>query len=96
METIFSREGVQQGDVLASLLFAVGNQDNYINGLSTSKDVTGLAVIDDFYIEGPYQHVFQPLDRYAGDAKKDGLILRPDKCTALWPHARDPPPPLLD
>ena len=42
----------------------------YINGLSTSKDVTGLAVIDDFYIEGPYQHVFQTLDRYAGDAKK--------------------------
>ena len=96
METLWSREGVQQGDVLGGLLFCLGSQDNYVSSINGAKDVTGVAVMDDFYIQGNYTQVFQPFDRYATESKQDGLILRPDKCIVLWAHPREPPQPLLD
>jgi len=96
METLWSREGVQQGDVLGGLLFCLGCQDNFISSINCAKDVTGVAVMDDFYIQGNYKHVFQPFDRYATESKQDGLILRPDKCIVLWAHPGEPPQPLLD
>jgi hypothetical protein len=84
METLWSREGVQQGDVLAGLLFSVGVQDNYVSSIECTQDVTGVAVMDDLNLEGPYGNVFKSFDRYAEDSKKEGLILRADKCKVLW------------
>jgi hypothetical protein len=57
VQKLWSREGVQQGDVLAGVLFSLGVHDNYLNALGSSDDVTGVAIMDDFNLEGPYTGV---------------------------------------
>jgi len=79
--SLLSCEGVQQGDGLAGLLFSLGIHDSYLASLSSVTDVSGVAVMDDFYLEGPYGGVLQALDRYStAESKKVGLSLRSEKC----------------
>ena len=95
--SLLSCEGVQQGDGLAGLLFSLGIHDSYLASLSSVTDVSGVAVMDDFYLEGPYGGVLQAFDRYStAESKKVGLSLRSEKCIAFWVHQADPPQPLLD
>ncbi len=61
---MLSRDGIQQGDVLSCMLYAVDAHDNYVNSLDSNSGVSGLAVVDDFYTLGPYGRIFQPFDCY--------------------------------
>ncbi len=69
VDTLLSRDGVQQGDVLSCMLYAVGAHDNYVKSLGSNSGVSGLAVVDDFYLLGPYGRIFQPFDRYGTESR---------------------------
>lgn len=85
---LLSAEGVRQGDVLGSLLFALSMTRPH-GATLTGLDCHAVAVMDDFYLFGPPTGVFTAFDRFAGLLPSCGLQLKLSKCKALLPSCSD-------
>ena len=59
---ILSAEGVKQGDVLASLLFALSVHSYYSQCIDGLPNLRAVAVVDDFYLVGAPDTVFTVFD----------------------------------
>ena len=84
IRSIESHEGVKQGDVLASLLFAVSMKNAYAASVA-GLDCHAIAVMDDTYFIGPPASAFKAFDNFANALQHTGLTLNRDKTTALLP-----------
>jgi hypothetical protein len=89
---LVSAEGVRQGDVLGSLLFALSMKDDYAACIE-NLNCQAVAVVDDFYLFGPPDQVFQAFDKFADSLPDGGLKLNLPKCQALLPSS--PPASLV-
>ena len=67
--TLHSEEGVKQGDMLGSLLFALSMKKIYTNSIQ-DLDTHAIAVMDDFYIFGSSAPSFTAFDRFALNLSK--------------------------
>ena len=83
---LLSSEGVKQGDVLASLLFALSMKDLYSDCIK-NLDCHAAAVMDDFYLFGPAAPTFNAFDRFSSslESRQTGLVLNLQKSVALIP-----------
>jgi hypothetical protein len=79
-----SLEGVKQGDVLASLLFALSMKDIYASSVA-DLDCHAVAIMDDSYFIGPPTATFTAFDRFIASLPPTGLSLNYSKSTALLP-----------
>ena len=61
---LLSAEGVKQGDVLASLLFALSMKDIYADSVQ-DLECRAVAVMDDIYYYGPTAPTFNAFGRFA-------------------------------
>jgi hypothetical protein len=83
-----SSEGVRQGDVLASLLFALSMRDAYSSSIK-DLDCQAVAVMDDFYLLGPPSQVLAAFDRFSSGLPPLGLTLNLPKSSCLIPSLDD-------
>ena len=83
---LLSSEGVKQGDVLASLLFALSMKCLYSDCIK-DLDSHAAAVMDDFYLFGPPGPTFTAFDRFSSslESRQTGLVLNLPKSVALIP-----------
>jgi len=79
-----SSQGVRQGDGLGSLLFSLSMKPTYSHCIE-DLDCHAAAVIDDFYLLGPRDHVFTAFDRFNFRLPYLNLTLSLPKCYALLP-----------
>ena len=79
-----SSEGVKQGDVLASLLFALSMKEHYAESIQ-GLECHSVAVMDDVYFFGPPIPTFNAFDRFNSRLPKAGLTLNVKKSQALLP-----------
>lgn len=86
-----SREGVRQGDALASLLCALALRSTYSRSID-GLDCHAVAVMDDFYIFGPADSSFTGYDRFlnylphinlTSNISKSYILLNDDYITPL-------------
>jgi hypothetical protein len=81
---VVSSEGVKQGDVLASLLFALSMKNIYAESIE-GLDCHSVAVMDDLYLVGPSGPTFSAFDRFASRLPEAGLSLNRSKSLVLLP-----------
>ena len=82
---ILSEEGVQQGDPLGPLLFALALQPILINAAKDHESVLTPSYLDDSMILGPKEEVINCYNNLKVQLSKIGLELREDKCEAFSP-----------
>jgi hypothetical protein len=83
--TMDSQEGVKQGDILASLLFALSMRTIYSDSIK-DLDTHAVAVMDDIYFFGRATPTFTAFDRFSSTLISDaGLQLCLPKTIALLP-----------
>lgn len=87
MHVLLSSQGVKQGDTLASFNFALTAQPVYELIVDTFRNVSGVAVLDDFTLIGEYTAVFEALKLLKLELHKINLEVRLDKCEVLMPPA---------
>jgi hypothetical protein len=88
-DSVLSSNGVRQGDVLASIAFAVSVQQLFSSSLSPNS--LGLAIIDDFSIVAPSSLALQSFSQLAHNAAACQFPLNKSKCSIFWPHSRPIP-----
>ena len=93
-DSVISSNGVRQGDVLASIAFAVSVQQLFLSSLSPKS--LGLAIIDDFSIVGPTSLALQSFSRLAHNATACQFPLNKSKCSIFWPHSDSVPRQILE
>ncbi|MCW5887438.1 MAG: hypothetical protein KIT07_04875 [Anaerolineales bacterium] len=91
---INSERGVRQGDVLASLLFALSVQKVYEEAVKVGcGDVAGsvkaFAVLDDITFVGPWDRVRLAFDSLAEGCERIGLVINKTKTVVLAPRGVD-------
>jgi hypothetical protein len=96
VEVLSSQEGVRQGDPLSSFYFSISAQPLYKRS-TQGTSTTAKAVIDDLNLIGPAASVFSSFDKLRSQCgPSSDLVLQVPKCFAVWPHASDPPPDVVD
>jgi hypothetical protein len=87
---LISGEGVKQGDILASFLFALSMKQLYSNSID-GLGCHAVAVMDDFYIFGPSSDTILAFDRFDSSLANEntGLILCRPKTVVLHPSSFD-------
>ena len=88
---IASRNGVRQGDTLASIAFAVAVQPLFTNCLV--GQAVGHAIMDDFTITGPHKDVISSFDNLASQARRIHFPINFDKTFIFYPALQRPPTP---
>ena len=83
--TISNSNGVRQGDVLASVAFAVSVQQLFVDCLSSAPSVLGLAIIDDFSLVGPAKHVTRCFRSLRDMCAVEQFPLNSSKCFVYAP-----------
>jgi hypothetical protein len=86
---ISSEEGLDQGDPLALLLFALSLQSCFECALG--PNVTPVAIVDDLEIVGEARSVFESYDRVVDAQKAEHIARESDKRFVLWIHDVAPP-----
>jgi len=81
---LLSAEGVKQGDVLASLLFALSMKDIYADSVQ-DLECRAVAVMDDIYYYGPTAPTFNAFGRFVTslETRDTGLKINFSKSLAL-------------
>ena len=91
VDTIFSQEGVRQGDVFGTLLFCLGVHDLYSECLRESG-AQGVAISDDLTLMGRPDQVLRALTwLFANSTRLTGLTIRIDKSTIFYPQPHQQP-----
>lgn len=90
---ISSSNGVRQGDILASIAFALSMQPLYSS--SIVSPAVGHAVIDDLSITGPLDVACRSFDKLVDLSSSAHFPLNLSKCCVFWPHFPRPPPSQL-
>ena len=81
-----SHEGVKQGDVLSSILFAISMKDIYASSVAGLPS-HAVAVMDDVFFMGPSNATFTAFGRFSARLPPTGLNLNRSKTTALLPSS---------
>jgi hypothetical protein len=86
IDVVYSREGVRQGDPLASMGFGICMQPIYEDVQRHAPDVCMAAIQDDLTMVGPYHAVFAAYDHLEHLlAVRGDMQLQPIKCRVLIP-----------
>jgi hypothetical protein len=85
LQTIMSRNGGKQGDVLAGLGYARLFQRIYEHATSDLPNVTAKAIVDDFTLVGPPLEVFTAYDRFKTAAALAGVRINTTKTVVQQP-----------
>ena len=88
--TIPSEQGVRQGCVLGSLLFASATMFMLTELKDQFAGVEVLAYLDDVILVGKYDRCLAALDQLINDAADMKLEVQPDKCEVLIPTSLEP------
>jgi hypothetical protein len=84
--TILSREGMRQGGVMSSALFAVSMHKTWNDTINGSASTSAVTVLDDCNLVGPAPSTFAAFDRLKSIANEQKLPLNLAKCRLLWPY----------
>ena len=87
IDSLLSQEGVRQGDVLGSALFALSMTPVYGRGVPNHPEVVRTAILDDLYLVGPPQQTLDAFDILEAEIQDSGLEINCSKSMVLLPSA---------